>query len=125
MSDEKNKAHGLPPVGLCFDHSSLITHHSSLTPHDTSSLIGSRSSRMYIGRPLLLGNVSDGSMPTARYRVLSSCGAVTRRSRGYSPRALDEPMAWPMRRPPPATRADITGAQWSRPAPPLIRGVRP
>ena len=32
----------------------------------SSSLIGSRSSRMYIGRPVLFGNVCDGSMPMAR-----------------------------------------------------------
>jgi hypothetical protein len=37
----------------------------------SNSLIGSRSSRMYMGRPLPLGNVKDESMPTTRYRVLA------------------------------------------------------
>ena len=40
----------------------------------SNSVTGSRSSRMYIGRPLPLGNVFDGSMPIAWYSVLSSCG---------------------------------------------------
>lgn len=31
----------------------------------SNSLTGSRSSRMYIGRPLLLGNVTHGSIPIA------------------------------------------------------------
>ena len=38
------------------------------------------------------------------------------RSFGYSPRALVVPMAWPIFRPPPAIRADMTGGQWSRPS---------
>src|SRR5262245_11004523 len=81
---------------------------------------------MYIGRPLPLLNVLDGSTPTALYSVESTCGTVTLRSRGYSPRALDEPIACPILSPPPATRALITGAQWSRPPSwLLIFGVRP
>src|SRR5947207_1016477 len=39
--------------------------------------------------------------------VLRMLGGVTSRSRGYSPRALEAPMAWPMRRPPPAIMADM------------------
>ena len=42
------------------------------------------------------------------------CGAwlaLTRRSRGYSPRALEEPMACPILMPPPAIMADMTGDQ--------------
>jgi hypothetical protein len=38
---------------------------------------------------------------------------------------LVAPIAWPVRMPPPAMKAQLTGAQWSRPAPLLIRGVRP
>src|SRR5207302_1824195 len=42
----------------------------------TNSLTSSRSSRMYIGRPLPFGNVCDGSMPIAWYSVASTCGTV-------------------------------------------------
>src|SRR6516165_8391917 len=34
--------------------------------HYSNSATGSRSSRMYIGRPLLFGKVMDGSMPRER-----------------------------------------------------------
>src|SRR5688500_16857017 len=50
-------------------------------PH-SNSLIGSRSSRIYIGRPALFGKVIDASMPIARYNVESTWLADTRRSRG-------------------------------------------
>jgi len=58
------------------------------------------------------------------YSVLSTCGTVTLRSFGYSPRALDEPIAWPIRSPPPATIADMTGDQWVAAAAVLIVDAR-
>ena len=49
---------------------------------------------------------------------------VQRRSLGFSPRAVDEPTACPIFRPPPAIIADITCGQWSRPALRLMRPWR-
>src|SRR5713101_6253557 len=57
--------------------------------------------------------------------VASTWAGVYLRSFGNSPRALLAPMACPILRPPPATRADMTAGQWSRPASlPLVCGVR-
>ena len=44
---------------------------------------------------------------------------------GFGGRRSVEPMTWPVRIPPPASRAHDTLGQWSRPAWALILGVRP
>ena len=52
-------------------------------------------------------------------------GSVTGRSLAASASRSVAPMTWPVRIPPPASRAQATCGQWSRPASLLIFGVRP
>src|SRR5437899_3070113 len=44
---------------------------------------------------------------------------------GISALAEDSPTTWPIFNPPPASARVHKGPQWSRPASPLMRGVRP
>src|SRR5262249_18686316 len=90
-----------------------------------SSLIDSRSSSRWTGRPLPLRKVFPGSMPRVRYTVASTRCGDRGTSRGRSPRAVVAPTARPILRPPPAIRADMAAGQGSRPAARLIFGVRP
>src|SRR5262249_45399533 len=66
-----------------------------------------------------------GRRPRLWYSVAKISPNWTGRSLAYSPRRLVEPTAWPVFMPPPARRAQLTCGQWSRPAPLLMRGVRP
>ena len=64
-------------------------------------------------------------MPMLRYSVAITSWKWTGRSVANSPSRLVAPITCPVFMPPPASKAQLTLGQWSRPAPLLILGVRP
>src|SRR5262249_53671414 len=78
------EAENVQPVrpGKVFEHFKFLEGSPKARPNhpprtgQSSSQTGARSSRTYTGRPLALGKVVAGSMPTALYRVASTCETV-------------------------------------------------
>src|ERR1043165_3509412 len=89
-----------------------------------SSLITLPLLAIFIGRPLLLVKGVSSEMPRALQTEAITCCDVYGSVSTLVPSSLVLPTAMPPFMPPPPTITLHDRAQWSRPALPLIRGVR-
>lgn len=80
---------------------------------------------IFIGRPSLLVNVVSRLMPKLRQMVAIKSSELYVGPSTAVPSSFVAPMATPGFMPAPPTTTLQLRAQWSRPASPLIRGVRP